>query len=58
MTTTTEPVRTFTQAEVDAHLAKIVEAATKRHLRAPRRASARVIDGKIRVTLDFTARDW
>jgi hypothetical protein len=55
-TSTTEPVRTYTQAEIDAHLAKIVAAATKRHERAPRRASARVIDGKIRCQLDFTSR--
>jgi hypothetical protein len=58
MTTTTEPVKTFTQSEIDAHLAKIVATATERHKRPPRRASACVVDGKIRCTLDFTARDY
>ena len=49
MTTSTKPVEavpTFTQSEIDAHLAEIVAAATKRNERAPRRPRSAPIKRK------------
>jgi hypothetical protein len=51
-----EPVQTtFTQDEIDAHLSKIVVAATERHGLPPRTATAYVVNGRIRCQLEFSS---